>query len=606
MTDTPTLDDSLASLVDLLATNDRDDLADRVHAARVRARRPQTVVCVVGEFKQGKSSLVNGLVGREVCPVDDDIATARITMVRHGETERAIVRLREDGQAKTTEVSLDDVASYIVDTGEADARRDIDRVDIEVPAGPLADGLVLVDTPGMGGLGAGHAAATLSFLPFADGLMLVTDATRELTAPEVEFLHRASELCPNLIVVETKTDLSPDWRRIVELDRGHLDRAGVTAPIVAVSSALRAEALELRDRSLNDLSGYPAMLDALFDNIVDDAAETAEVRAATEASAIASGLHTALASRLAQLDDREAQERLKAEAEQIIERLETLKAQGSRWSTVLGDRTTDLSTDVMHRFRGRLRELQQDVDQQIDELKDAEAWEEMSRTLQTTVADAVTSAFVAVEDGRIAIRDELAALLAADDAIEPHQQGLAPAVDVGAMWKSRDLTPNESQGGKLLRSGLTGLRGAQGGIVLFGVSGQFLPQATALFLASNPVLLGAGAFFGGFQLFEDRKRRVQQRRQGARQQLRQFTDEVQFEVGNELGRLVRQVQRDLRDEFGTLIGELQRSWSEAHKQATATLQQGDAERAQQRTKLTDAVADVEAIIAALQPKGDPS
>ena len=62
-------------------------------------------------------------------------------------------------------------------------------------------------------------------------------------------------------------------------------------------------------------------------------------------------------------------------------------------------------------------------------------------------------------------------------------------------------------------------------------------------LASNPVLLGAGALFGGFQLVEDRKRRVQQRRQSARGQMRQFTDDVQFEMSNELTKMVRDVQR---------------------------------------------------------------
>ena len=50
---------------------------------QARLRRPATVVCVVGEFKQGKSSLVNALLGQAVCPVDDDLATSAITLVRY-------------------------------------------------------------------------------------------------------------------------------------------------------------------------------------------------------------------------------------------------------------------------------------------------------------------------------------------------------------------------------------------------------------------------------------------------------------------------------------------------------------------------------------------
>ena len=60
---------------------------------RKRLADPDVRVLVVGEFKQGKSQLVNALVNAPVCPVDDDIATAVPTVVRHAETTTvALVR----------------------------------------------------------------------------------------------------------------------------------------------------------------------------------------------------------------------------------------------------------------------------------------------------------------------------------------------------------------------------------------------------------------------------------------------------------------------------------------------------------------------------------
>ena len=47
----------------------------------IATTRPETILVVVGEFKQGKSSIVNGLLGEQLCPVDDDIATAALTVV---------------------------------------------------------------------------------------------------------------------------------------------------------------------------------------------------------------------------------------------------------------------------------------------------------------------------------------------------------------------------------------------------------------------------------------------------------------------------------------------------------------------------------------------
>jgi hypothetical protein len=204
------------------------------------------------------------------------------------------------------------------------------------------------------------------------------------------------------------------------------------------------------------------------------------------------------------------------------------------------------------------------------------------------VADAVTTAFVDVENGRVSIRDELAETLRADDVVGAGREASATsALDTSAFWRSRGLEPAGSSAGKAVKTGITGLRGAQGGIILLGVSGQFLPAAAAVFVASNPVLLGVGALFGGMQLLDDRKRKVQQRRQAARAQMRQFADDVQFEMGNELTTLLRSVQRDLRDEFVELIGELQNTWTAAAKHAEQAVAAGH--EGQQR-RLAEVVA----------------
>jgi paraquat-inducible protein B len=109
--------------------------------------------------------------------------------------------------------------------------------------------------------------------------------------------------------------------------------------------------------------------------------------------------------------------------------------------------------------------------------------------------------------------------------------------------------------------------------MMFGMMGQFLPATVATLIASNPVLLGAGAFFGGMQLMEDRKRRVTMRRQNARQQVRQFVDDVQFEVNDQLMALIRDVQRQLRDEFTERLTELQRTLAETAQRAQESAKQ---------------------------------
>src|SRR4029450_8504742 len=112
-------------------------------------------------------------------------------------------------------------------------------VEVRLDRRLLGAGLSFIDTPGVGGLDSAQGNITLATLPLAGAALFVTDAAQELTAPEVEFLRRTLERCPRVFCVVTKIDLYAEWRRIVEINQGHLERAGLDVPIVAVSSFLR-------------------------------------------------------------------------------------------------------------------------------------------------------------------------------------------------------------------------------------------------------------------------------------------------------------------------------------------------------------------------------
>jgi hypothetical protein len=602
----PTLDSVIGELVRVLRALGRDDLVNRATAAGARLHRPSTIVCVVGEFKQGKSSLVNGLLGSDVCPVDDDLATSAITLVRHGEQPSAVVRRREGDQAVAEQIPVEQLGGWVSERGNPHNEKRVERVEISAPSAILRQGLALVDTPGMGGLGAGHAAATLSFLPFADGLILVSDASAELSAPEVEFLRRAAELCPTVLFAQTKIDLYPAWERIVEINEGHLARAGIDIPTVAVSSVLRAEALARRDRSLNELSRFPVLIDALGARVVEPAKEMAEDRSKSDIRGITGLVRGALEDEKQLLADPSKAKAAMADLQRATERLEHLRGPGAKWSVVVGDRVADLSNDVSYQFRSGMRTISRVMDDLVENLKTGGEWDEMVRQMQAQVADEVTRVFVGIEEGRGSIRAEVAALL------QDEHLGLATArgrhddvIDVGELWQGKAL--DETGRKQAIMSGLTGLRGAQGGVVMFGMMGQFLPAVAATIVASNPVLLGAGALFGGLQVSEDRKRKVAARRQSARQQVRQFMDDVQFEVTNEMTKLLRDLQRDMRDEFGDRLAELQRTYAETAQRAQKIAAQTQ-EQSKKRSAEIEAATAVLAKVAALAgpPAGAPA
>jgi hypothetical protein len=589
-------------LVRLLHQLDRPDLVQRVSAAAARLQRPATIVAVVGEFKQGKSSLVNGLLGQAVCPVDDDLATSAITLVRHGEQPGAVLR-RRGGDAQAGPIPIGELRQWVSEIGNPGNHRGVERVEIAVPSAILKQGLVLVDTPGMGGLGAGHAASTLAFLPFADGLILASDASSELSAPEVDFLRRAIELCPTVLFAQTKIDLYPSWSRIMDLNRGHLERAGVRIPMVAVSSDLRLAALSRKDRALNEASRFPELIAHLGDQVVTPAKEHAATRSAQDVHSVATLVRTGLVQQRELLDDPAAVAGAVAAIEQANARLEHLRGPGARWSVLVNDRISDLTTTVTHTLRTGMREISREMDGHIEALTEGRP---VGRADPTPADQGRRRGDPGVRGHR------------AGRPLDPCRSrgapgrggsrtgrvaGRPPDFDVTSMWRDKpiDVDARGVKGG--LKNVLTGARGAQSGIMMFGMMGSFLPGAAAALIATNPVLLSAGALFGSMQLVEDRKRKVVQRRQNARQQVRQFIDDVQFEVTNELSSVIRNAHRAIRDGFTTRLAELQKTYTGAAQRAQADAKQTQEGIAKRRAELDQQLGLLDRVATNVQTGG---
>jgi hypothetical protein len=591
----------VARVAEATAGLGRTDLEQRLRIAIARVIRPATVVCVVGEFKQGKSSLVNALLGQGVCPVDDDIATSANTFVRYAERPQVLVHRRVEGKAIVEEVPPASLPDFVTEGGNPENARQVERVEIGLPNPLLADGLVLVDMPGVGGLGAGLAASTLAFLPFADGLVFVSDATSELSAPERAFLGDAVARCPTVVMALTKTDIASDWRRIAGLDRGHLDEmgeAGARVEVLPVSATLRRAALRAGDPSVDESSGYPAFTARLRDRVVAPAKQHAAARARSEAEAVLDQVIPALKVELDLLEHPERVERALAELAAAQAQLEHLRGPGARWSILVNDRMADISSDASYRFRGAMRSIGRTFDASIEEIKTPAEWEELGRGLQTEVAAAVSEVFVKLESGIADLRRDVAAMLRDEGGVDVSAESGA-AVDVARLWAAASIGEGGSVAGRIAGQGLTGLRGAQSGLMLFSLVAGLLPQGAAVLLLASPLTLGIGAAFAGHQLVDANRRKIAMRRQKAKLAVRQFADDVQFEVTNQLAEAIRTRQRDVRDEFTGRVTEAMRTNADLGRRAKEDAERAIAERDQRLAQVRGAIERLAGLQAAL-------
>ena len=533
---------------------DRPDAAARLVAARRALDDPVLHIVVAGEFKQGKSSLVNALVGATVCPVDDAVATAVPTYVRHGAQPEASL-LVEAETPRREAIAMADVRRYVVegDTGErgvaADGAR-VTGVEVRLPRKILAGGLVLVDTPGVGGLASPHAAASLAAVSMADAVLFVTGAAQELTRSEVDFLRRARSLCPVVACVITKTDFYPAWRRIQELNEQHL-AAHCPVPLMSVSSTLRSRAVKANDTGLNAESGYSQLVKFLTDQIGRSAADRLADEAAAEVAALCDQLEAHFEAERAALADPEAAQRVVQELTAVKARVDALKTVAAKWNQTLNDGVTDLTSDVDHDLRARVRVVIAEADRAIEEADPADTWPEMEPWLQSRLADELLGNYELLRNRASQLSDrvghhfhEASSTLISRPAVHDP----APLATIAEFEHKIDL-----QRMRVAKQAMVALKNAYGGALMFIILGSLVG------VQLGPIGLGIGLVMGHRGLREEKKRQVQRRRAEARNAIRRYCDEVTFVASKDSRDTLRRVQRQLRDHYSGLAEELNRS-----------------------------------------------
>ncbi|OXM63536.1 dynamin family protein [Amycolatopsis vastitatis] len=409
----------------------REDLAGKLVACKQRLTSGAWHVLVAGEFKKGKSTLVNALLGVEVCGTDPVVFSAVPTLVRHG--ERAGATLVPDAESATPRPVDVRTAAEHGRTGLAADGTRLRAVEVALPRQVLADGLVLADTPGLGGgFAAAAAAATMRALALADGVIMVTDASQELTATEVEFLRHAVEACPTLLVALTKIDFYPHWRRILDLDREHLRAAGIDAEIVAVSAPLRELAVATGDPALNAESGYPVLADRLRAwRAAERSAKSAPAAAALVRTALrqVAGSLSAEHSTLTQPEQRPETER---RAEHAQRRAQGLASPSSRWLNTITDRFADIQVRMESELATRTRQLEAELTKGIRESDPTREWAGIVPRIYRRTNEELTDAHASLLRSIDELAEEIGALFdaSADEVGALGDRAVAPSRDL--------------------------------------------------------------------------------------------------------------------------------------------------------------------------------
>jgi ribosome biogenesis GTPase A len=177
-------------------------------AARVGEGR--FYLACIGQFKRGKSTLINALIGTPILPVGFIPVTAVPTVIRYGGQPRARVQAR-DGSWQDVPVS--DMHQYVSEEFNPENTKAVAGVEVFVPSALLSTGMCFVDTPGLGSVFTNNTAATHAFIPHIDAALVVFGADPPLAGEELALVETVGKEVQNLILVLNKADRTSDAER---------------------------------------------------------------------------------------------------------------------------------------------------------------------------------------------------------------------------------------------------------------------------------------------------------------------------------------------------------------------------------------------------------
>jgi GTP-binding protein EngB required for normal cell division len=190
----------IASLAEEL---DHDQIRNDAREAAERISEGRFYVACVGQFKRGKSTLLNALTGISVLPTGVIPVTTIPTILRFGDRLQARVRVQNGAWTKIEPAEIEE---YVSETRNPENAKGVASVELFVPSPLLRDGMCFVDTPGLGSVFAGNTAATHAFVPHIDAAIVVIGADPPIAGDELALVESVAKNVPDILFVLNKAD----------------------------------------------------------------------------------------------------------------------------------------------------------------------------------------------------------------------------------------------------------------------------------------------------------------------------------------------------------------------------------------------------------------
>lgn len=140
---------------------------------------------VLGEFKRGKTTFLNALLGAELLPTAVVPLTSIVTIIQYGNHLKSSV-LFLNGDIK--EIGISELPGYVTEEGNPKNEKNVKLVQLEYPSPYLKEGVLLIDTPGVGSIYQNNTDETYNYLPKVDAAIFLLSSDQPISQSELDFL----------------------------------------------------------------------------------------------------------------------------------------------------------------------------------------------------------------------------------------------------------------------------------------------------------------------------------------------------------------------------------------------------------------------------------
>jgi signal recognition particle receptor subunit beta len=196
--------ENLNSLVAWAENENKKELVKLMVYLAEKLKQERFNLVVLGEFKRGKSTFLNAILGDSILPTAVVPLTSVITHIAYGRTFSVEVRFKSGSRQ---EISPAELPEFITEKENPENRKEVDEVWVSYPAALLMEGVHLIDTPGVGSVFQHNTDLAMRFLPQVDAVIFILSADPPISHSEMNFLREIRQYAAKIFFIQNKINL---------------------------------------------------------------------------------------------------------------------------------------------------------------------------------------------------------------------------------------------------------------------------------------------------------------------------------------------------------------------------------------------------------------